>query len=261
MSCSNKCRISCYLQVVPSRDFDKLRGLMHAHVPYRLQLLLQCMPLQASRPLCRPAAGAHRHGAGKREPRGAAEPADPGEAAGGGQWLSERRFNKRVRTKIRSYYTEVGHTPFVLILTFGRRLVARVQPYVSRLPCSHVQRQCTTENPPTDRAVNPPSDCAVHLRDAWLLVTVAQVWARQSGQQAEERIFTELPYALRLEVRSHERVAFSRAHDRSHFILDTANCRFGTDVGKQRTMPVRYSYMVADRALTSESRMHQLRPC
>jgi len=27
------------------------------------------------------------------------------------------------------------------------------------------------------------------------------VWARQSGQQAEERIFTELPYALRLEVR------------------------------------------------------------
>ena len=27
-------------------------------------------------------------------------------------WLSERRFSKRMRTKIRSYYTEVGPTPF-----------------------------------------------------------------------------------------------------------------------------------------------------
>ena len=32
-------------------------------------------------------------------------------------------------------------------------------------------------------------------------LTLPQVWARQSDQQAEERIFTELPYALRLEVR------------------------------------------------------------
>ena len=86
--------------------------------------------------------------------------------------------------------------------TTPRRVAAPSPPLAGLQHCLVV---CAGSRCRQERS-DPPRNmrCKLSGNRYWLVklaIVRTQVWARQSGQQAEERIFTELPYALRLEVR------------------------------------------------------------